>query len=48
MVVASELAQDNRPDGPPWLKWTFLAVWAVVTPWIIYKLHRDGHFKRRR
>ncbi|MER5881943.1 MULTISPECIES: hypothetical protein [unclassified Streptomyces] len=48
LVVASGLAQDNRPDGPPWLKWAFLAVWLALAPWIIYGLHQRGYFKRRR
>ncbi|WP_328584922.1 hypothetical protein [Streptomyces sp. NBC_00370] len=48
IVAASELAQDNRPDGPPWFKWAFLAVWFVMASVVIYKLYQDGHFRRRR
>lgn len=46
-VVASELARD-KPEGPPWFKWAFLGVWAALLPWILYKLHQHGYFKRRR
>ncbi|MEU8795885.1 hypothetical protein [Streptomyces sp. NPDC048643] len=48
ITVASALAQDNRPDGPPWLSWTFLAVCIALAPFILYKLHKDGYFTRRR
>ncbi|GHF35122.1 hypothetical protein GCM10017776_61940 [Streptomyces griseoluteus] len=47
-ATAAQLAQGARPDGPPWLKWTFLAVWLVLTPAIIYKLYQHGYFRRRR
>ncbi|MET9364625.1 hypothetical protein ABZX93_27460 [Streptomyces sp. NPDC006632] len=47
-VAAAELAQGARPDGPPWFKWAFLAVWLVLAPVVIYKLHRHGYFRRRR
>ncbi|GHF26184.1 hypothetical protein GCM10018789_64960 [Streptomyces werraensis] len=47
-ATAAELAQGARPDGPPWLKWTFLAVWLVLTPTIIYKLYQHGYFRKRR
>ncbi|WP_328432873.1 hypothetical protein [Streptomyces sp. NBC_00425] len=46
-ATAAELAQDARPDGPPWVKWTFLAVWLALAPVIIYKLHQRGYFRRR-
>ncbi|MFF9066122.1 hypothetical protein ACF09E_12280 [Streptomyces sp. NPDC014891] len=48
LITASQLAQDNRPDGPPWFKWAFLAVWAALLPWVLYKLHQNGYFRRRR
>lgn len=48
VVLASGLAQDRRPDGPPWFKWAFLAVWVALAPWILYKLHQGGYFKKRR
>ncbi|MGW4852491.1 hypothetical protein ACWEPZ_14840 [Streptomyces sp. NPDC004288] len=47
LTTAALLAQDNRPDGPPWLKWAFLAVCAALLPWVLYKLHHNGHFRRR-
>ncbi|MET9494682.1 hypothetical protein [Streptomyces sp. NPDC006552] len=46
--VTAVLAQDNRPDGPPWLKWVFLAFVVVNAPWVLYKLHQHGYFKKRR
>ncbi|MEU6051062.1 hypothetical protein ABZ829_11530 [Streptomyces xanthochromogenes] len=47
-VAAAELAQGTRPDGPPWFKWAFLAVWLVLAPVVIYKLYQHGYFRRRR
>ncbi|MGW7433953.1 hypothetical protein ACWGIN_30980 [Streptomyces sp. NPDC054861] len=48
ITATTLLAQDSRPDGPPWFKWAFLAVWAVLLPWVLYKLHQNGYFRRRR
>ncbi|MFC9795663.1 hypothetical protein [Streptomyces sp. NPDC057695] len=47
-VVAGNLAQDPRPDGPPWFKWAFLGVWLALAPVVLYKLHQHGYFRRRR
>ncbi|MET9554554.1 hypothetical protein [Streptomyces sp. NPDC006645] len=47
-VAVVELAQDSKPDGPPWLEWVFVAVWLALAPVIIYKLYQHGYFRRRR
>ena len=46
---AATVQLANRPDGPPWLLWVFLAVWALCAVVVLFKLRRNSwKFRRRR
>ncbi|MGW5329885.1 hypothetical protein [Streptomyces sp. NPDC004014] len=46
---AASVRLAERPDGPPWLVWTFLVVWALCGVFVLFKLRQHGwKFPRRR
>ncbi|MEU1466243.1 hypothetical protein ABZ467_37670 [Streptomyces sp. NPDC005727] len=46
-AAAVQLAE--RPDGPPWLLWAFLVVWALCGVFVLFKLRQNNwKFPRRR
>ncbi|MGA5041392.1 hypothetical protein ACPCA8_30695 [Streptomyces capoamus] len=45
---AASVQLAERWDGPPWLVWVFLVVWALCGVFVVFKLRQNGwRFPRR-
>ncbi|MFJ4871511.1 hypothetical protein [Streptomyces sp. NPDC088757] len=45
---AQSIQLAERWDGPPWFKWAFLGVWALLGVFLLVKFHRNGWKPPRR